>query len=131
MSARPLDGVVTFPEGLPGFEQARQFVLIASPDLHPFTVLQDVEAAGPSFVTIDPRQLAGGFSTDLGRADLARLQADGHDHLLWLVIVAAHEDGTATANLRAPLVINPASMRGIQVIAIESAYAVDHPLRAA
>jgi flagellar assembly factor FliW len=37
----------------------------------------------------------------------------------------------ATANLRAPLVINPASMRGIQLISLDSPYRIDHPLQAA
>ena len=34
-------------------------------------------------------------------------------------------------NLKAPLVINPATLRGIQFIGSESTHAVDHPLRAA
>jgi flagellar assembly factor FliW len=34
-------------------------------------------------------------------------------------------------NLRAPLVINPRTLRGIQLITSESNYRFDHPLRAA
>jgi flagellar assembly factor FliW len=33
-------------------------------------------------------------------------------------------------NLRAPLVVNPKSMLGLQLIAPESAYRTDHPLSA-
>jgi flagellar assembly factor FliW len=57
-----------------------------------------------------------------------RLSAHEREPLLWLALVAANEDGTATANLRAPVVINPGTMRGIQVIALESPYRTDHPL---
>ncbi|ODS53915.1 MAG: hypothetical protein ABS36_11965 [Acidobacteria bacterium SCN 69-37] len=123
-----IDGVVTFPEGLPGFEAHRRFVLVASPDMAPFTVMQGVTDEAPSFVAVDPRVVDQGYPTTLDRIDLARLAAHEREPLLWLAIVAAHEDGRATANLRAPVVINPGTMRGIQIIAVDSPYRVDHPL---
>ncbi len=123
-----VEGVVTFSEGLPGFEEHRQFVLVASPDMEPFTVMQGVQAEAPSFVAVDPRVVDGAYPTTLDRVDLARLAAHEKEPLLWLAIVAAHEDGRATANLRAPVVINPGTMRGIQIIAVESPYRIDHPL---
>jgi flagellar assembly factor FliW len=123
-----VDGVVTFPEGLPGFEEHRQFMIVASPDMEPFTVMQGVVATAPSFVAVDPRMVDRSYPTTLDRVDLARLAAHEKEPLLWLAIVAAHEDGRATANLRAPVVINPGTMRGIQIIAVESPYRTDHPL---
>ena len=80
-------------------------------------------------MAIDPRRVSGDYSTALDRAELARLDATAAEPLLWLAIVAAHEDGSATANLRAPLVINPAAMRGIQLISLDSPYPIDHPLQ--
>ncbi|HWB30790.1 MAG TPA: flagellar assembly protein FliW [Vicinamibacterales bacterium] len=130
-SAAPIDGVVTFADGLPGFERCRQFVLLASPALQPFAVLQGVDADAPAFVTIDPRLVADTFPTTLDRVTLARLGARDDEPLLWLAIITAGDDGAATANLRAPLVINPASMRGVQLISLDSPYRIDHPLQAA
>jgi flagellar assembly factor FliW len=130
-STAPIDGVVTFADGLPGFERCRQFVLIASPALQPFTVLQGVDADAPAFVTIDPRLVTDTFAASLDRVTLARLGARGDESLLWLSIVTAGDDGAASANLRAPLVINPASMRGVQLISLDSPYRIDHPLQAA
>ncbi len=123
-----VDGVVTFPEGLPGFEEHRQFMIVASPDMEPFTVMQGVKAEAPSFVAVDPRLVDRSYPTTLDRVDLARLAAHEKEPLLWLAIVAARDDGPATANLRAPVVINPGTMRGIQIIAVESPYRTDHPL---
>jgi flagellar assembly factor FliW len=123
------DGVVTFTDGLPGFETCRQFVIVASPDLQPFTLMHGVDATGPSFVAIDPRAIEPHYPAVLDAVNLARLAADGGDPLLWLAIVATQEDGSATANLRAPVVINPGTMRGIQLITAESAYPVNHPLQ--
>jgi flagellar assembly factor FliW len=123
-----VDGVVTFPEGLPGFEEHRQFMIVASPEMAPFTVMQGVDTAAPSFVAVDPRMVDRAYPTTLDRVDLARLAAHEREPLLWLAIVAASDDGHATANLRAPVVINPGTMRGIQIIAVESPYRTDHPL---
>lgn len=127
----PIDGVVTFADGLPGFERCRQFVLVSSPALQPFAVLQGVDADAPAFVTIDPRLVTDTFAPALDRVTLARLGAQAGETLLWLAIITAGRDGLATANLRAPLVINPASMRGIQLISLDSPYRIDHPLQAA
>jgi flagellar assembly factor FliW len=128
MNQSAVDGVVTFPEGLPGFEDQRQFMLVDSPDMQPFTIMQGVVEGSPSFVAIDPRLVERAYPTTLDRVDLARLAAGEHDTLLWLAIVAAREDGSAAVNLRAPVVINPGTMRGIQLIALESQYRTDHPL---
>lgn len=122
------DAVLTFAEGLPGFETCRQFVLIESPTLMPFRLVQGLAGNGPSFVGIDPHQIDPSYAVTLESTDLARLGATAGEPLLWLAIISAPSDEPATANLRAPLVINPRSMQGIQLVPPDSAYAVDHPL---
>ena len=123
------DAVVTFPDGLPGFESCRRFVLMSSNGLAPFTLLQGLDgAAPPSFVAIEPKAVSENYQTPLGGLDLARLGAEAEHPLLWLALVAARPDGSATVNLRAPLVINPASMRGIQVVSADGAYPLEYPL---
>jgi flagellar assembly factor FliW len=124
--------IVTFSQGLPGFEDCRRFILVASPSLDPFRLLQGTgPTTGPSFVGIDTKQVDTPYRTSLAPADLARLDARPSDKLVWLALVAAQPDGRATVNLRAPIVINPASMQGIQVLAHDSPYTLAHPLNAA
>lgn len=123
--------VITFNEGLPGFETYRQFHLMTSPDSEPFAVVRGVGADAPAFVAIDPARVVPGYALVLDPADLVRLGSDGAQQLLFLCIVTVHDDGRATVNLRAPLVVNPASMRGIQIVTPESPYRIDHPLKAA
>jgi flagellar assembly factor FliW len=128
---RALDGIVTFAEGLPGFEASRRFVLASSPDLEPFTILKGLDEGDPSFLAIDPRRISGDFPNRLEAVERVRLGVAGDEPLLWLAIVAADADGAATANLRAPIVINPATMRGIQIISVDTPYSTAHPLQAA
>jgi flagellar assembly factor FliW len=59
---------------------------------------------------------------------MLRLGAEPRTPLLWLVLITMHPDGSATVNLKAPLVINPGTMRGLQLIAPDSPYPIDRLL---
>ncbi|MBP7779421.1 MAG: flagellar assembly protein FliW [Acidobacteria bacterium] len=119
--------VVHFAHGLPGFERCHRFVVVTAPELAPFTCLHGLDTTGPSFLTLDPRQVVSGYHVPLGAGELARLDARSDEPLLWLAIV--HVDDLAiTANLRAPLVINPRRMLGLQVMNADTAFATDHLL---
>jgi flagellar assembly factor FliW len=116
--------VVEFPSGIPGFEADRRFVLIASADLSPLGCLKSVDSSDLSFLVIDPRLLSFGYDLTLNDFERARLEAGPDDALLWLAIVTITEK-QATANLRAPVVINPAKMLGCQVIRENDQYPVE------
>jgi flagellar assembly factor FliW len=119
--------VVTLTDGMPGFEKCRRFVLAALPEIAPFTCVQGLDEPRPSFLAIDPRFVLHGYAQRLTDADRQRLDAVPGDSLLWLSLV--HTDGDrATVNLRAPLVINPRRMLGVQLLPADSRYALDHPL---
>lgn len=119
--------IVTMSDGLPGFEQCRRFIVVASDALQPFTCLQSLDEPQPSFLTLDPRQVVADYSATLGDGDRARLEAIDGDDVLWLAIVRVESDA-ATINLRAPVTINARTMRGIQVIPTDSPYSTVHPL---
>jgi flagellar assembly factor FliW len=119
--------IVTMPDGLPGFEQCRRFVVVQSDTIHPFTCLQSLDEPQPSFLALDPRQIDADYSTKLADGDRARLEAQDGDALLWLALVCV-ADESATVNLRAPVTINARTMRGIQVIPTDSTYSTAHPL---
>ena len=113
-------GVIHFPEGIPGFEACRRYVVVTGPSLDPFCSLQGQGADAPSFIAIDPRRVAPDYPCALDPTDRARLHLstdDGPDSapLLWLSIVTVTDAG-ASVNLRAPIVINPQSMRGVQLL---------------
>ena len=115
--------VVEFPSGLPGFESCRQFVLIASADLSPLGCLKAVDGSDVSFLVIDPRLVSFNYDVTLSEFERARVGATANEPLLWLAIVTVTENA-ATANLRAPVVINPSTMIGCQVIRENDQYPV-------
>ena len=138
LASQSAGATIEFADGLPGFETHRQFVVLSGQAFEPFTVLQGLGPGAPSFAAIDPRQTVAGYAPGIGAGDLARIGADESTPLVWLAIVSADADGHATVNLRAPIVINPATLRGVQLIDVNDSngaqaavYRFDHPLRAA
>ena len=125
------DSTVIFDDGIPGFESFREFVIVASATVEPFTILKGVGDDAPSFVAIDPRHVAPSYPTTLDAIARDRLRTTADEPLIWLSLVAIQPDGAATVNLRAPLVISPASMRGMQIVPADSVYRVDHPFATA
>jgi flagellar assembly factor FliW len=119
--------VVSFPSGLPGFEAARAFVVVSTPDMGVFSLLQSTDGA-VSFLVIDPRRVLADFRCVLGQTDQSRLQVSPETVLLWLSIVTFEPSGHAFVNLRAPIVINPERMLGYQVMPHNSLYPLRHPL---
>jgi flagellar assembly factor FliW len=117
--------VITFPDGLPGFEACQGFVLLSSPELEPLQQLQSVTGPEASFVGIDPKRILPNYRYDLSAADLQMLGATDDTVLLWLALVAIGADGTVSVNLRAPIVINPEKMIGHQIMPYDCLY----PLR--
>ena len=120
--------LVSFPSGLPGFEQCRTFVLLLPNGAAPFQCLMAVGGQPASFLTIEPRLLLPNYRCELSAPDRHRLRADDATDLLWLAMVTFDAKGSTFANLRAPVVINPTHMIGFQVVPHESLYPLRHPL---
>ena len=123
------ESVITFAEGLPGFDQCRRFVLLSSEDLAPLWCLQGLDAPEPSFLAIDPNLVLSRYRRSLSEADRARLGGDDTD-LIWFALVTLGEDegDDAVVNLRAPIVINSDRMVGIQLVQHRGQYQINHPL---
>jgi flagellar assembly factor FliW len=118
--------IISFPEGLPGFEACRGFVLLTSPEMEPLQQLQSVVGPEATFIGIDPKRVLPDFRYELSESDRQRLGAADDTVLLWLALVAIDTDGTASVNLRAPIVINPANMVGHQMMPHNCLYPLRH-----
>ena len=127
-SGVPSCDIIRFPEGLPGFEACRGFVLLAAGDGVPVQRLESVEGPEARFLAIDPRFVLPTYRFELSHTDRARLGAKAETPLLWLAMVMLEADGTITVNLRAPVVINPERMVGFQVMPYECLYPLRHVL---
>ena len=134
-----LEDVITFPLGLPGFEQETSFLLIAPPKAKPLVFLQSLGRSELCFVTlplevVDPNYLLAVSAEDLKILSLTgqTLPAVGPANggrIQYLVIVSLTEL-RPTANLLAPLVVNHTDKIGVQAIRLDSLYSHQHPVEA-
>ena len=119
----------TFPLGLVGFERYHRFALVDSgrPGV---SWLQSVEELSLVFVLADPFRYLGGYDVDVADTELAHLGPASADELLVLAVVTLPRDAgaVATANLRAPVVLNVATRRGRQVVLTDDRYSVATPI---
>jgi flagellar assembly factor FliW len=67
-----------------------------------------------------------GYRCELSEADRARIGADATTPLLWLALVTVEQSGAVSVNLRAPIVINPTTMMGQQVLPHDCLYPLRH-----
>lgn len=107
--------ILTFADGIPGFEGCQRFALIAADELTPLSCLQGLDAPCPSFLAADPVKLKPDYRPILSEPDRRALGLAEGDTvtLLVLLTIGLRE---VTANLRAPVVINPRTRVGRQVL---------------
>jgi flagellar assembly factor FliW len=122
------DAIFDFPEGLPGFEEDVQFVLLDQPDQKPLVFMQSVRRQDVCFLALpvflaDPNYSLSMPSDDLAVLGLApdRQPRIGED-VLCLVLLTVIEGVAPTVNLRSPIIVNLKNQKGLQSIQLNSDY---------
>jgi len=125
----PVVNEVRLPMGILGFEQIKEYLLLANAAEEPFRWLRVKDNPSLAFVVVEPFLVAPDYQPDIPQADVEFLGlAEPEDALLYS-IVTLHPGGRATANLKGPVVINRITGVGKQVIIANAAsYSVQHPL---
>jgi len=110
-----------------GFERLRKFALIEHNKQSPFLWLQSVEDGAVAFVVVDPFMVKADYAPTLGDEDVRLLEIGRPADVLVLAIVTIRKEPfTATANLRAPVIVH-ATKRIAKQIVLET-YPVQYAL---
>jgi flagellar assembly factor FliW len=117
------------PAGFYGFEACRTFALVPA-GREGLWWLQSVDRAGLVFLLADPFAFFPGYEVDLPPAELAHLDATEDTTLMALVIVTlpTRDAEGATANLRAPVIVDPARRLARQVVLVDDTLPLTAPL---
>ena len=123
------ENVFHFPEGLPAFEDVKEFIFLLRPETMPFVFMHSLNPPDLAFVCIDPFLVSENYEPRISDADTSFLRLSKPDDVLLLAIVTAREDvHECTANLQAPIVINIQSCIGKQIICESQQYPVRHKI---
>jgi flagellar assembly factor FliW len=117
-------------EPLPGFPGHTCYALVAADPGGLLFWLQSVAPDGPRFLAVPPAAFFPDYAPVLPRAVCEDLEvaAVGEADLFCLVTVLG-DVSTATANLRAPVVVNARTARARQVVLADGGHPIRRPLR--
>lgn len=124
-----LDVKYLFPQGLPGFENLRTFVLFKPYEEYPFYYLNS-EEKDVSFLMINPFELTNTYEFELPLQCQESLNIKNISEVTVFNIVNAREGlDTATVNLQAPVIINIKKSVGMQIVLSDNNLNLKEPLK--
>ncbi|WP_128894323.1 flagellar assembly protein FliW [Longirhabdus pacifica] len=119
--------IITFPNGVPGFEHCRQFELTQVERDLPFYDLQETEGEITLLLT-NPFLLFPDYKLDLSSEVLQEVQAtNAEDVYIFTIITMGETLAQSTVNLLAPIIINMNQKCGKQHILHQSSYISKQP----
>jgi flagellar assembly factor FliW len=125
------DQVLTFSGGLLGFEEFHEFCVVAPEALQPLTFLVSCDDPGVAFPVLPARTCLADYAPAIPPDAREAVEAQPGQPLEILAICAVAQDTlTLHANLRGPVLINPAKRLGFQVVLHDSPYSLRHLLGA-
>ncbi len=112
------DDIMTFPEGIPGFEELKRFTLLSiGEDFVNFFLLQSVDRPEISFIVTGMFVIYNGYEVHIEDDDLELLGITSPDTVLTLAIAVIPEDPKdIRVNLKAPVIINVDKKLGKQIL---------------
>jgi flagellar assembly factor FliW len=121
--------VIQFPQGIPGFENERRFIII-EPDNSVFQCLQSLTHPEIAFIVISPFLICPDYSFNLSEEVSEQISLLKLEDALILGIVTIPPNNTqaATVNLQAPVVINLKAGLGRQIILMEESFPMRVPI---
>ncbi|PJZ54333.1 flagellar assembly protein FliW [Leptospira adleri] len=118
--------ILSFPEGLLGFEDYKNFALIEEEEESVFKWLQSTEEVDLAFVVIPPSLFKKEYKPLIPEQELQLIGIDEIKESLTLVIVTIPGEDPAlmTANMQGPILINKGSLIGKQFISRNESHSV-------
>ena len=99
--------IIKFPNGIPGFEDNKYFVILPLEKDSPFAILQSIKQQEIGFVIALPFIFKDDYVFDLMEEDKEELKLMSSEDLIIYSIVTLKEPfNSSTLNLQAPLLIN-------------------------
>lgn len=122
----PEETRISFEEGIIGVPRARSFVLLER-EGSAVRVLRSLDIEGFALPVTDPRLADPGYRPSFSPRLAESLDAGPADPIVVLAVTTLGPEG-ATANLRAPVVLNPRNGRAAQVILDDRRYPLNAPV---
>ncbi|WP_280158334.1 flagellar assembly protein FliW [Priestia megaterium] len=120
---------LTFNQGIPGFLEETEFVILPLPEAEAFQVLQSIQTKELAFIITDPFQFFLDYDFQLEPQEIEKLQLQqAEDAAVYVLLTMSDSVEKIMANLQAPVIINTKQQLAKQVILMNTAYETKHRL---
>lgn len=121
--------IITFKEGLLGFENLKQFFIVDPGDQTLILWFQSIDDESTAFPIIEPKIFNPNYTVKLLPAELASLELENLNNSSVYTILTIPQDVTEmSANLKAPIVINNETKVARQIVLQDSKLEVRHKM---
>ena len=121
--------IIRMAEGMLGFEHLKKYVLLIPDDKNPFWWFQSIEDGAVAFVVISSFAVKPDYTPVISDDNIKLLEIVAPEEpVLLSAVTIRHDPFKVTANLKAPIVVNPARLLAKQVVLVESDYPVQYPV---
>ena len=123
------EDIITFPEGMLGFQDLRQFVLLDDPNDDIFAWLQSCELPSVAFPVLEPEIFGHYYSVTLSKNEIELLKIKGDQKPSFMNIITIPDDPTQmTANVKAPIAFNMTERIARQCVLQDNHLAIREPI---
>lgn len=123
------DYVIRFRDGMVGFSDLKDYILVESSSMPLVLWLQSTEDAGVAFPLVEPEIVRKNFSFSMNPADESMISVTDSAKLkTFLVMTIPAEVEKMTVNLRAPVIVNITTSTAGQIILQDKALGLREPV---
>jgi flagellar assembly factor FliW len=123
------ENIITFKDGIVGFEELNQFVVVNIEECRPFEWLISIENPSVAFPIINPAPFFSDYNPIKSLEDISPLdKKDVKNIETFCVVTLGDKPENVTVNLKGPILVNMKNKTGKQFILTEDFYNLHHPL---
>ena len=123
------ENIITFDQGILGFEELTQFAIIAVEECLPFEWLISLEDPVVAFPILDPTLLFSDYKPSLTKEDIVLLDIKNEmDVEMFCIVTLGETPENVTLNLKGPILINMKNKIGKQIVLTEDYYSLNQSL---
>ena len=125
----PDETLITFPEGVIGFKEARGFVIFDCGDQGLFKWLQSTDIPELAFVICESHLIVPNYKVVIGQKERDLLQLESTDDAaVCLILVIPEDPQETTGNLLGPIVMNAKTRLGMQLVLVNPEYSTRYKI---
>jgi len=117
------EDVITFPAGIPGFEDKHKWILVGDDD-NAIMWMHSTEDGGLALPVTTPDSIKSDYNAQIPREVLEPIGdvLEGDVAILIVITIPPNHPWDMTANLKAPIVVNRVNRVAVQTIALNDDY---------